>query len=107
MVCRVLYCTVEGRMGEQSGVGCGVGCTGCLCSRSVTGVQRQTQHNITKLARCGEVCHLSSGWFDCTEPSLSTALQGKQGVQGAYALVRGGSSTSNLIEPTRTTASQS
>ena len=25
------------------------------------------------------------------EPSLSTAVQGKQGVQGAYALVRGGS----------------
>ena len=54
-----------------------------------------------------EVCHMSSGWFDCTEPSLSTAVQGKQGVQGAYALVRGGSSTSNLFEPTRTTASQS
>ena len=42
---------------------------------------------------------MSSGWFDCTEPSLSTLLQGKQGVQGAYALVRGGSSTSNLLEP--------
>ena len=49
----------------------------------------------------------SSGWFDCTEPSLATALQGKQGVQGAYALVRGGSSTANLLEPTRTTTSQS
>ena len=36
---------------------------------------------------------MSSGWFDCTEPSLSTLLQGKQGVQGAYAIVRGGSST--------------
>ena len=36
---------------------------------------------------------MSSGWFDCTEPSLGTALQGKQGVQGAYARVRGGSST--------------
>ena len=32
---------------------------------------------------------MSSGWFDCTEPSLSTSLQGKQGEQGAYALVRG------------------
>ena len=58
------------------------------------------------VARCGEVYHMSSGWFDCTEPSLSLALQWKQGVQGAYALVRGGSSTSNLIEPTRTTTSQ-
>ena len=27
---------------------------------------------------------MSSGWFDCTEHSLSTSLQGKQGVQGAY-----------------------
>ena len=31
--------------------------------------------------------------------SLFTSLHGKQGVQGAYALVRGGSSTSNSIEP--------
>ena len=64
-------------------------------------------HNITELARCGEVCHRSSGWFDCTERSLATSLQGKQGVQGVSSLVRGGSSTANLIEPTRTTSSQS
>ena len=56
--------------------------------------------------KCGEFCHMSSGWLDCTEPSLSTSLQGKQGVQGAYALVRGGSSTSNLVEPSRTTSLQ-
>ena len=31
---------------------------------------------------------MSSGWFDCTEPSLTTSLEGKQSVQGAYALVR-------------------
>ena len=53
----------------------------------------------TEIARCGEFFHMSSGWFDCTEPSLATLLQGKQGVQGAYALVRGGLSTSNLLEP--------
>ena len=35
---------------------------------------------------------MSSRWFDCTEPSLATS---KQVVQGAYALVRGGSSLSN------------
>ena len=39
------------------------------------------------------------GWFDCTEPSLSTPLQSKQGVQGAYAIVWDGSSASNLLEP--------
>ena len=42
-----------------------------------------------------EFFHMSLGWFDCTEPSLSTSLQGKHGVQGAYGLVWGGSSTSN------------
>ena len=30
---------------------------------------------------------MSSGWFDHTEPSLSTSLQGKQGVQGATLLL--------------------
>ena len=84
---------------------------GCLCNSSgwfkhIEPHRTYSNHNITEIARCGEVCHMSSGWFDCTEPSLSTSLQGKQGVQGAYALVRGGSSTSNLIEPTRTTTSQ-
>ena len=87
-------------------------CAGCLCTSSGwfkhSEPQRTyTNHSFTERARCGEVCHMRSGWFDCTEPSLSTALQGKQGVQGAYALVRGGSSTANLIEPTRTTTSQS
>ena len=85
---------------------------GCLCKSSgwfkhLEPHRTYANHNITELARCGEVCHMRSGWFDCTEPALSTSLQGKQGVQGAYALVRGGSSTSNLIEPTRTTSSQS
>ena len=47
-----------------------------------------SNHIITKIGRCVEFCHISSGWFNCTEPSLSTSLQGKQGMQGAYALVR-------------------
>ena len=45
---------------------------------------------------------MSSGWFDCTETFLSTSLKGKQSVQGAYALVRGGSNTSNLIKGEKT-----
>ena len=45
---------------------------------------------------------MNSGWFDSTEPSLTTSLQGKQGVQFAYALVLDGSSASNLLEPSRT-----
>ena len=63
-----------------------------------------SNHIITEIAKCVNFCHMSSGWFDHTEPSLSTSLQGKQGVQGAYALVRGGSSTSNLVEPSPTTS---
>ena len=66
-------------------------------------IEPLSNHIIAEIARCVEFCHMSSGWFDCTEPSLSTFLQGKQGLQGAYALVRGGSGTSNLLEPSRTT----
>ena len=51
------------------------------------------------MARRVKFSHMSSGWFNYTELSLTTSLQGKQGVQGAYTLVRGGSSTSNLLEP--------
>ena len=87
-------------------------CAGCFCTSSgwfkhIEPHRTYSNHNFTELARCGEVCHKSSGWFDCTEPSLATSVQGKQGVQGASALVRGGSSTANLSEPTRTTTSQS
>ena len=92
-------------------------CAGCLCTSSGwfkhiephrTFFLRTTSCSgwFTEIARCVEFCHMSSGWFDCTEPSLSTSLQGKQGVQGAYALVRGGSSTSNLVEPSRTSSLQ-
>ena len=84
---------------------------GCLCTSSgwfkhIEPHRIFSNHIITKIARCVEFCHMSSGWFDCTEPSLSTSLQGKQGVQGACALVRGGSSNSNLLEPSRTTSLQ-
>ena len=85
---------------------------GCLCTSSGWFKHIEPHrteipnHIITEIAKCVEFCHMSSGWFDHTEPSLSTSLQGKQGVQGAYALVRGGSSTSNLVEPSRTTSLQ-
>ena len=42
---------------------------------------------------------MSSMWFNCTEPSLSTSLQGKQDVQGAYALVHAHRNSSNLLKP--------
>ena len=82
---------------------------------STSNLMEPTRTTSTEIARCVEVYHMSSGWFDCTEPSLSTSLQGtfdctepslstslqgKQGVQGAHAIVRGGSSTANLLETT-------
>ena len=53
---------------------------------------------ITERARYVEFFYMSSEWFDCTEPSLTTSLEGKQGVQGAYALVRVHRTSSNLLE---------
>ena len=94
-------------------------CAGCLCTSSgwlkrIEPPRTFLNHIIAEIARCVE---LSSGWFDYTEPSLTTSLHGKQGVwQGAYAyaLVRGGSSASNVVregsrrfdalEPPRTSA---
>ena len=65
----------------------------CTCSGCIESPRTFSNHIITKIARYVAFCHMSSGWFDCTEPSLSTSLKWKQGVQGAYGLV------SNLLEP--------
>ena len=56
-------------------------CAGCLCTSSglfkhIEPRRTFSNHIITEIERCVE---FSSGWFDCTEPSLSTSLQGKQG----------------------------
>ena len=76
----------------------------CFCTRSgwfkrIEPPRTFSNHSSAELARCVELFHRRSRWFDCTEPSLATFLQGKQGLQGAYALVRCGSSASNLLEP--------
>ena len=85
-------------------------CAGCLCTSSgwfkhIEPRRTYPNHIMTEIAKCVEFCHMSSGLFH-TEPSLSTPLHGKQGVQGAHGLIWGGSSTSNLIEPSRTTSLQ-
>ena len=108
-VCRVL--SHEFRLYRTFSIYIVVGetrCAGCLCTSAgwfnhIEPPRTFSNHIITEIARCVEFCDMSSGWFDRTEPSLSTSLQGKQGVQGAYALVRGGS---NLVEPSRTTSFQ-
>ena len=74
-------------------------CAGCFCTSSGWFKHSEphrtyTNHFITELARCVEVSHRSSGWFACTERSLATSLQGKQGVQGVSAL--------GTVEPPRT-----
>ena len=63
-------------------------------------------HILTEIAGRVDVFPMSSGCFAYTEPSLPTALQGKQSLQGASARVRSGSRTSNLLEPSRTTSAQ-
>ena len=86
-------------------------CAGCLCTclgwfKHIEPRRTFPNHIITEIARYVEFCHMSSEWFDCSEPFLSTSLLGKQGVQGVNVLVRGVSSTSNLFEPSRTTSLQ-
>ena len=84
---------------------------GCLCTSSGWFKRieppRTFYHIIAEIARCIEFFHISSGWFDCTEPSLSTLLQGKQGLQGAYSLVRGCSRASNPSRPTSSSGVES
>ena len=42
---------------------------------------------LTERARYIDFFHLSLGWFDWTEPSLTAALQGLEGVRVLSALV--------------------
>ena len=86
-------------------------CAGCSYTSSgwlkrIEPPRTFSNHIMTEIAGRVEFFHMSSGWFDCTKPSLITSIQGKQGVQGARALVRCGSNASNLLEPSRTTSSQ-
>ena len=46
---------------------------------------------------------MSSGWFDCTEPCLTTSLQRKQGClstsSGWFKCIEPPQTSSNLLEP--------
>ena len=46
---------------------------------------------------CVQVYHISSGWFDYTEPFRTTSSQGDQSVYNTYTLVPGGSTTANYL----------
>ena len=69
---------------------------------STSNLIESSRNIITEIARCVGFCHMGSGWFDCTEPSLSTSLQGKQGMQGVvhlFGVVKAHRTSSNLLEP--------
>ena len=82
-------------------------CAGCLCTCSgwfkhIEPRRSFSNHIITDIIRCVEFCHMSSGWFYSTEPSLSTSLQGQQGMQGVaylFGVVQAHRTSSNLPEP--------
>ena len=71
---------------------------GCLCTslgwfKHIEPHRTFSNHIITEIARCLEFCHRVS-----TIPNLLCLHRCRgNSVQGAYALVRGGSSTSNLV----------
>ena len=92
---------LQGKQGVQGAI-----CTSSGRFKRIEPHRTFSTHITTEKARCVVYWHKSSGWFDCMKHPLSTSLLGNQGVQGAYALVRCGSSTSNLLEPSRATAVQ-
>ena len=80
------------------------GVQGALCSSWMTFKHIEphrtfSNDTLTELGRKVACFHRSSGWFDCTEPAPPTALQGRQGVQGARCT---GSGRFKHSEPQRT-----
>ena len=60
-----------------------VWCAGCLCTCSgwfkhIEPRRTFPNHIITEIAKCVEFCHISSGWFDSTEPSPQTPAHSAQ-----------------------------
>ena len=59
------------------------GVQGAICTSSEVQAHRTfSNYILTEVARYIEFFYTSLGWFDCTKPSLTTSLQGIQGVQG-------------------------
>ena len=64
------------------------GVQGAICAswmrlKHIEPYQTFLNYTLTEIARYLDFFHMSSGWFDCTEPSPTTSLQGIQGVEGA------------------------
>ena len=67
----------------------GVICTGSGRFKHIEPHRTFSNYIFTEIARYIDFFHTSSGWFDWTEPSLTTSLQGIQGVQGAICTCSG------------------
>ena len=81
-------------------------CAGCFCSgwfKRIEPFRTFSNHIITDIARCVEFFHLSSEWFDYTEPSLTTSLQGKHCMRRVlvhqFRVVQAHRTSSNLLKP--------
>ena len=73
-----LTTSLQGIQGVQGAI-----CTSSMRFKHIERHRTFLNYILTEIARNIEFFHMSSGWFDCTEPSLTTSLQGIQGVQGA------------------------
>ena len=82
---------IEGRQGAN--------CTSWMRFKHIEPHRTFSNCILTERARYLDFFHSSSGWFDCTEPSQTTCLQGIQSVQGAKCT---GSGRFKHIEPRRT-----
>ena len=74
-------------------------CTSWMRFKHIEPHRTFSNYTLTEIARYLDFFHTSSGWFDCTEPSPTTSLQGIQSVQGAICT---GSGRFKHIEPHRT-----
>ena len=74
-------------------------CTSWMRFKHIESHRTFSNYTLTEIARNLDFFHMCSGWFDCTEPSPTTSLQGIQGVQGAICT---GSGRFKHIEPHRT-----
>ena len=89
-----LTTSLQGIQGVQGAI-----CTSWMRFKHLAPHRTFSNYTLTEIARYLDFFHMSSGWFDCTEPSPTTSLQGIQGVQGAIST---GSGRFKHLEPHRT-----
>ena len=86
--------SLQGIQGVQGAI-----CTGSGRFKHIEPHRTFSNYILTEIARYIDFFHTSSWWFDCTEPSLTTSLQGIEGVQGAICdEVEAHRTSSNILE---------